>query len=90
MEMTHDQFWNMTIAEFNECAEAHREREDSRIKELKASQWGMAYLYRVDVKKFPSFDKWIGQEKKTNRPMNDDEMLEAVKALHKAFGGEVH
>lgn len=65
---------------------------NERIKAESEEKLTLAYLtaYWQRVKKMPSLDKVLNREKTmTKQKMSNDEMLEQIKNLNAAFGGNV-
>jgi hypothetical protein len=58
--MAPSEFWDATPREAMLVIEAHREQQQARERDARASAWLTAMLGRCDPKKFPRFDKFVG------------------------------
>ncbi|TLN02801.1 phage tail assembly chaperone [bacterium] len=78
-------FWDMTPAELIIYAEATNEKEKDRFKQIITGAWLSAAYARA--KKIPELNEVM--RKLDRREMTDEELLEQIKALNAALGGEV-
>lgn len=82
----------MTPYELSLFTDVHKERQKAESEERITIAWLTAYYKRIE--KMPKLDDVLRdvnkkpREKKTT-PMSDDQMLDVVKQLNKAFGGSV-
>lgn len=82
------EFWELTPFELNLLLEVYIEKEEEKTELAMAQSWIMAALSRA--KRMPGYTEFIGKTKKTKKtePQSADEMLEKVKMLHTALGGD--
>lgn len=64
---------------------AYVDRKEEQSEQMVSQAWINAYLSRVE--KFPSYSEFIGK-KEEKEPQTDEQMLNTVKALHYALGGD--
>ena len=84
-----DEFWNSTPLELSLYADVYVDNRKENIKEMITHAYTTAYLHRV--KKMPKLEKMIkdvDNTTKKHKPQTAEEMLEVVKMLNKAFGGD--
>jgi len=58
--LTPDEFWSLTLFEYNLTVEAWNENREDKL----ALVWRAGYLQRVDNKHFPSLDKFLCRKPK--------------------------
>ena len=87
--MTDEQFWRLTIKEFNSLC--HRHRENKRA-ELFNSALICATIANVNRKKGKAYspDDFMPKIKKKPKQMSIEEMVEILKQVTVANGGEVN
>lgn len=76
-------FWELTPLEFSILIKAFNEKEKREHDMRIVTAYLTAYWHRV--KKMPSLKQVLGQSTKTKK--TPEEMLEMVKRLNEAFGG---
>ena len=83
-----DEFWNSTPLELSLYADVYVDKKKESVKEMITLAYTTAYLQRV--KKMPKLEKMIKDVDgvKKCKVQTAEEMLEVVKMLNKAFGGD--
>ena len=83
-----DEFWNSTPLELSLHADVYVDNRKESVKEMITHAYTTAYLHRV--KKMPKLEKMIKDIDgvKQHKVQSAEEMLEVVKMLNKAFGGD--
>lgn len=85
IDLTVEQFDEMTPYELMIYIEAFSEREESRMQEALTLVWLGEYYHRI--KRLPALKGELKKMSSHDQIMTDDEMLEMVKTLNAQFGG---
>lgn len=80
-------FWNMTPAEINIYIDAFLERKQADYDESLSIAYFGASLQRV--KRMPPLDKFL-KKKPKKKAKTADQMLDEIKRLNAAFGGDTY
>lgn len=80
----------MTPGEFSAYVRGWVKEQQEQQDLKKANLYALAVMVRAAVweKRMPAYEKFFGT-KKTEKPMSDEEMYQAVLAMNRAFGGTV-
>ncbi len=79
-------FWDYTPAEINLLSKRHNENRKQHIDDLIYLAWHTEAFHRS--KKLPKLKDLIGKSKKKNQPQTPEQMLNNIKLLNQAFGGQ--
>ena len=88
MNLTEDQFWRLTINEFNSLCDRHKEAKRTELFNSALICSVIANVHRRKGKAFSPSD-FMPKEKKKQKKMSVDELVDVLKMVTLANGGEV-
>lgn len=83
--MSHNEFWDLTYAEFYIKLQAYKRMNKHRVNELISLAWHTAAFTRSS--KLPALKTFLQDERKEHRKQTVDEMISVVKLINAAHGG---
>ena len=85
MRLGEQEFWNLSAAEYNALIEKYDEHEERA--DRRAALICCAIINLFSKKKFKPED-FMSKKTKATKPLDDDELVEQLRTLNAAFGGE--
>lgn len=89
MRLSEDQFWRLTLAEFNSLCLRHKEKQRAELFNSALICSVIANVNRGKGKAYSPAD-FMPKEKKKPKKMSVDELVSVLKSITLANGGEVN
>ncbi len=89
LRLTEDQFWRLTLEEFNSLCHRHKEKQRAELFNSALICSVIANVNRGKGKAYTPLD-FMPKEKKKPKPMSINEMVDLLKQVTLAHGGEVN
>jgi hypothetical protein len=89
LKLTNEQFWRLTLKEFNSLCLRHREKQRAELFNSALICSVIANVNRKKGKTFSPMD-FMPKEKKKPKQMSANELVEVLKQITLANGGEVN